>query len=165
MLYQSGIDIRTDGRGYRLFTQQRFAQPLETIFDFFADATKLEVITPPLLKFRVISPGPIEIRKGTTIDYRLRLHGIPITWRSLISDWEPGSMFVDEQLKGPYRVWRHEHRFTRDGNETLVEDEVYYEVPLSWSGLHLPVHFFLVRPDLLKIFRFRQKKLAEIFAS
>ncbi len=131
---------------------------VEEIFPFFADARNLQRITPPFLDFRVLTPGVIEMRPGTLIDYKLKVHGIPLRWRTRINAWEPPRRFVDEQLKGPYRQWIHEHTFEpRDGG-TLCRDVVDYAVP----GGAL-VNRFFVRKDVQKIFAYREKVLREIF--
>ena len=114
---------------YRLTTELRVAAPLDDVFAFFADAFNLEAITPPWLNFRVLTAPPIDMREETLIDYKLRLHGLPIRWRTRIEVWEPPLRFVDRQLRGPYRLWRHEHTFVAEGDETLVRDQVDYRVP------------------------------------
>jgi len=128
------------------------------LFEFFSDAFQLEALTPPLLRFQVCTPRPIVIAAGTLIDYRLRLHGIPIRWQSEISVWEPPERFVDRQTRGPYRLWRHEHRFVEQEGGTWVIDHVDYRAP----GGSLVNRLFVV-PDLRKIFNFRRQKLREIF--
>jgi ligand-binding SRPBCC domain-containing protein len=127
--------------------------PIEEVFDLFARAENLERITPPELKFRIITPRPIIIDKGSLIDYRLKLHGIPFRWRTLISDWDPPHRFVDEQLKGPYREWIHTHRFEPTDNGTRMTDEVRYRLPFSPLG---EIAHFLVRPQLERIFEYRR---------
>jgi ligand-binding SRPBCC domain-containing protein len=149
-----------DAGGFRLQAEQFLPQPRESLFEFFSDAFQLETITPPSLRFSVRTPAPIRIEAGTLIDYRLSLHGIPMRWRSRISLWEPPYRFVDEQLRGPYRHWHHLHEFEEADGGTLCRDIVDYRVP----GGRL-IESLLVRPDLRKIFTFRQKKLAELFTS
>lgn len=130
----------------------------EEVFQFFSQSCNLQAITPDWLDFQVLTPEPIVMRPGTLIDYRLRIHGFPIRWRTEITDWEPPHRFVDEQLRGPYRLWRHEHRFLpRDGG-TLATDLVRYAVP----GGKLIDRLF-IRRDVERIFAFRQKKLLERF--
>jgi ligand-binding SRPBCC domain-containing protein len=145
-------------RGYLLQAELRVAEPREKVFEMFADAFQLEAITPPSLRFSVLTPPPIDMRVGTLIDYRLRLHGLPMRWRSKISVWDPPHEFVDEQVYGPYRRWRHRHIFESLDNGTLIRDEVHYDVPLA-----VLAHPLLVRRDLLAVFEFRQQALSRIF--
>ncbi|HSQ59101.1 MAG TPA: SRPBCC family protein [Acidobacteriota bacterium] len=135
-------------------------RPLEEVFPFFADARNLEELTPPFLRFQVLTPPPIPMASGTRIDYRLRLHGIPIRWQSEITAWEPMRMFVDEQRRGPYRAWIHTHRFAAKDGGTLVEDEVRYDV----LGGSL-VNALFVRNDVARIFAYREAKLRARFGA
>ena len=139
-------------------TQQTLDRPLAEVFSFFADAQNLSVITPPWLHFEVLTPAPIEMSPGTRIDYRLKLRGIPLRWQSEITEWNPPHTFVDEQRRGPYRLWRHTHTFTETAAGTLVGDSIEYAV---W-GNQLIDKFF-VRPDIEKIFTYRSTQLKEIF--
>jgi ligand-binding SRPBCC domain-containing protein len=143
---------------FRLRREIELPHSLESVFAFFADAFQLETITPPWLRFRVITPPPIVMRKGLHIDYRLRLHGLPLRWTSEITEWEPPHRFVDVQVRGPYRWWRHEHRFVSSGDTTRIVDEVKYAV----TGGPL-VHALLVRRDVERIFEFRAKTLRELW--
>ncbi len=142
----------------KLTSRIRLERPLRDVFPFFADARNLEVLTPPWLKFELRSSGPIEMFAGRKIDYRLRLRGIPIRWQSEITKWDPPAVFVDEQRKGPYRLWVHEHRFEEHDGGTVAEDHVQYAVPGGWLADRL-----FVRGDLRRIFQYRREKLAELF--
>jgi ligand-binding SRPBCC domain-containing protein len=143
-------------REFTLDTQQTLDSPIGLVFAFFSDARNLEQITPPFLNFHITSPTPIQMRVGAEIDYALSLHGARFTWKSRITVWEPGVRFVDEQVKGPYRLWVHEHRFaSAAGNpaRTVVTDRVRYAVP-GWF-LETPIHALFVRPRLKTIFAYR----------
>ncbi len=132
--------------------------PPEEVFPFFADAANLDAITPPWLHFRIVTPPPIVMRAGALIDYRLRVRGMPLRWRTLISDWEPPHRFVDRQLRGPYRLWEHEHTFTPHKGGTLARDNIRYAVPFDFL-----VHKWLVRPDVERIFAHRETALKQRF--
>ena len=131
----------------------------DEVFAFFADAFNLEAITPPWLGFRVITPGPIGMGPGTSIEYRLELHGLRVDWLTSIEIWEPGRRFVDTQVRGPYRLWRHTHVFEDHPNGTLVRDRVSYAIPLGPLGELARLLF--VRRDLDRIFDHRQVAVAE----
>lgn len=143
---------------FTLDTELWLPRPIDEVFAFFADATNLERITPPFLRFAVTTPQPIDLRRGATIDYKLKVHGLPLRWRSVIAAWDPPHRFVDEQVKGPYRKWVHEHTFeSRDGG-TLIRDHIDYAVP----GGRI-INKLVVRRDLDRIFNFRTEKLRELF--
>ena len=155
------MEIARHGRGWRLTAELWLPRPPEALWPFFGDARNLEAITPDFLRFRVLTPEPIEMGVGARIDYELRLHGVPLRWRSVISEWEPPRRFVDEQLKGPYKLWRHEHRLEPEAGGTRHRDRVTYELP---GGPLAPLaHALLVRRDLERIFAYRQRALAERF--
>ena len=130
----------------------------ESLFEFFSDAFQLEQITPTFLKFRVLTPAPIVVQQGTLIEYTLKLHGIPIRWRTEISTWDPPFSFTDMQIKGPYSLWEHFHTFEETEAGTIVNDTVKYRVP----GGPL-VHRLFVRNDLLRIFAYRQSQMIQLF--
>ncbi len=131
----------------------------EKLFPFFAAATNLQSITPPWLQFEVLTPE-IAMQEGTLLDYRLRVRGVPLRWRSRINEWQPPYRFVDEQLRGPYRMWVHEHTFEASDGGTLVRDHVRYAVLFD-----VLVHRWLVRPDVEGIFKYRADVLRKLFAS
>ena len=128
------------------------------IFEFFSNPGNLDRLTPAWLKFAILTPATSQIKQGALLDYRLRLHGIPIRWQSEIAVWEPPHRFVDRQTKGPYSLWLHEHTFEDRENGTLVGDNVEYAVP---GGII--VQKFLVAPDIERIFNYRHKVLTELF--
>ncbi len=145
---------------FTLETETRIAAPLNRVWPFFSNARNLEILTPSFLRFEVVTPDPIEMAVGTLIDYKLRIRGIPIRWQSEITVWEPPHRFVDEQRRGPYRAWIHEHTFEMDGDTTLARDVVRYD----HIGGKL-VNRLMVGPDVSRIFAFREQVLQEIFAS
>jgi ligand-binding SRPBCC domain-containing protein len=133
-------------------------RPLSELFPFFAEARNLGRITPPWLRFEVISQGPISMEAGVLIDYRIHWRGLPMRWRSEISVWDPPFRFVDRQVRGPYRLWHHEHRFTERDGGTEVSDQVHYAV---WGGSLIERLF--VRRDVAAIFDYRRHRLEELF--
>lgn len=137
-------------------------RPVSEVFEFFARAENLEAITPPFLRFGFISQLPIEMRQGAIIEYRLRLHGAPIRWRTLIESWEPGVRFVDLQVRGPYRLWRHLHEFREVPGGTEVRDRVEYQLPFGPLGQ--VVHGLFVRKMLARIFDHRRERVAALLA-
>ncbi len=149
-------------RNHRLEREQRLPHPVEEVFAFFADARNLERLTPPLLRFEVLTPGAIEMHAGALIEYRLRLHGVAMDWLTRIEEWEPGVRFVDMQLAGPYRLWHHTHAFEPVAGGTLMRDTVRYVLP-AWPLGELAAP--LVRRDLARIFDFRRDTVARLLAS
>lgn len=153
------IEKNTDQRGgYVLRAECILPRSVEEIFPFFGDAYQLEAITPPWLNFRVLTPRPIEMHAGQLIDYKLRLRGVPIRWKTKISAWEPNERFIDEALKSPYKFWHHEHLFEPCEDGTRVIDIVHYGVP----GGDL-IHNLFVKREVQKIFEYRQQVLRETF--
>ena len=145
---------------YLITTDITVPRPLEDVYEFFADASNLEAITPPELKFRIVSPMPIEMRTGALIEYRLSLFGVPFSWLTEITVWEEGRRFIDRQISGPFRVWHHEHRFQAvDDCTSRVTDSVHYKLPLPPLGaLVHPI----VRSQLDRIFSYRTEKVREL---
>lgn len=132
----------------------------DKVFEFFSNAENLERLTPPELKFHIVTPLPINIKKGALIDYELSLYGLPIKWRTEITHWDPPFEFIDTQLSGPYKQWIHSHRFTEpEPGKTLMEDEVRYRLPLEPLG---DIAQFFVERQLKNIFGYRQKVIAEL---
>jgi ligand-binding SRPBCC domain-containing protein len=138
--------------------EQRLPGTPDEVFPFFADAGNLEAITPPWLAFRIVTPRPIEMRVGTLIEYRLTLHGLPVSWLTRIEEWEPGVRFVDMQLHGPYALWHHTHEFAPAGDGgTLMRDTVRWALPLGPLG-ELARRAFVAR-DLGAIFDYRESEV------
>jgi ligand-binding SRPBCC domain-containing protein len=148
---------------HTLQTSQIFHASMERVWDFFSDPRNLAKITPPELGFTVLSELPERVHPGMMIEYRVRpLLGIPVRWLTEITHVEPGKFFVDEQRIGPYRIWHHEHHFAQlDGGRIEMTDKVTYVLPF-WPFGEL-AHPFLVKPQLAKIFAFREKAVGEFF--
>jgi ligand-binding SRPBCC domain-containing protein len=149
-------------RARRLERAQHLPGAPEDVFAFFSDALNLERITPPWLRFEVLTPGPLRLREGTLLEYRLRLHGVPVRWLTRIETWDPPHRFVDAQVRGPYRLWHHTHAFEPDGDGTLMRDTVRYALP--FGALGALAHAAFVRRDLGRIFDFRQATVARLLA-
>jgi ligand-binding SRPBCC domain-containing protein len=141
---------------YELATSLWLARPRPEVFAFFGDAGNLDALTPPWLRFRILTPQPISMQPGTLIDYQLRIRGVPVRWRTAITTWAPPDVFVDEQLRGPYRRWVHTHTFTPERGGTRMEDRVVYEVPGGPA-----VNALFVAPDLRRVFGYRLQALRE----
>jgi ligand-binding SRPBCC domain-containing protein len=136
----------------------------DELFAFFADAFNLEALTPPLLRFRVVTPAPIDMGVGAFIQYRLRLHGVPVGWKTLIQAWEPPHRFVDVQVSGPYALWHHTHELTPVGDgQTLMRDTVRYAV--GFGPLGEIANRLLVRRDVEAIFDFRAREIPALLAA
>jgi ligand-binding SRPBCC domain-containing protein len=149
-------------RTHRLERAQVVRRSREEVFAFFARARNLESITPPWLRFEVLTPEPVAMRAGTLIEYRLRLHRLPLRWTSRIEEWEPGAAFVDRQVRGPYRLWHHRHEFAPHADGTVVRDRVDYALPLGVLGEVAGA--LVVHRDLERIFDFRRAAVARLLA-
>ena len=146
---------------YILRREQWIARPIDEVFAFFADAQNLEKLSPSWLGFKILSMSTDSIEQGTTIHYRLRLHGIPVHWQTDICEWNAPHCFVDEQTKGPYRQWHHTHKFEAHGSRTKVIDEVQYSLPFGVLGQI--VHVLKVRRDVNRIFDYRRLQIDALF--
>ncbi len=139
---------------YLLTVRTSIPLGIDRVFEFFANAANLDRLTPPWLHFRLDTPSPIAMAPGALLDYRLRLHGLPIRWRTEITEWNPPYGFVDEQRRGPYRWWIHTHTFAESPDGTEMEDLVDYQP----RGGAL-VHALVVGRDLRRIFTWRAAAL------
>jgi ligand-binding SRPBCC domain-containing protein len=130
--------------------------PPDRAFDFYADTHNLEPMTPPWLHFELTTPESVTMQPGALLDYRLKLHGVPVRWRTRIETWEPGVGFLDTQVKGPYSLWEHTHLFEQDGEgATVIHDRIRYAIPLGPLGTI--AHRLFVRRDLERIFDYRRE--------
>ena len=147
-------------RTYTLERTQLIPRRIDDVFAFFSDAANLETITPPFLHFKIHTPLPIAMQPGTLIDYRIRLLGIPLSWRTKIEEWKPPLRFVDTQVRGPYRLWHHTHEFLKTEGGTLMIDRVQYQMPLGPFGAL--AHVLWTRRTLARIFDYRFQKISEL---
>ncbi len=149
---------------HTLQREQRLPGSPADVFEFFADALNLEAITPPLLRFEVITPPPIVMGQGTLIRYKLRVHRVAVNWLTEITEWDPPHRFVDEQIKGPYALWHHTHTFEATGDgDTLMRDVVRYRI--GFGPLGLVANRLVVRRDVEKIFDFRAERIPALLAA
>jgi hypothetical protein len=146
---------------FEINTKQYINKPLDVVFQFFSKPENLEMITPESLSFNILTPISIRMETGSLIDYTIRLFGIPIHWRTLISDYEPPFRFVDQQIKGPYTFWHHTHTFQAVEGGVEIIDKVKYSLPLGWLGTL--AHSIWVRKDLEKIFKHRKTVIQNYF--
>lgn len=146
---------------WRLRSSLWIPHPPGAVFPFFADARNLQRLTPPWLSFRILSPVPDELRVGALIDYRIRVRGVPISWRTRISRWDPPHAFADEQIRGPYALWSHTHTFEAFEGGTLLGDDVAMR-PRGGPLAPLLMAAFVKR-DVERIFRYRAEVMAEQF--
>ncbi len=160
----STVTIERDGADWALRCELWLPHARKKVFPFFSDAYNLDAITPPWLHFQILTPRPIPMFAGARIDYKLRIHGLPIRWRTVITEWNPPHHFIDEQEHGPYQRWHHLHTFTSQNREgvqgTLCRDVVHHRA----LGGAL-VHRWFVRKDVTRIFEFRQQRLRELFVT
>jgi ligand-binding SRPBCC domain-containing protein len=145
-------------RTFRFQSRLWIPRPRNEVFEFFSSALNLETITPAWLQFRVVSAPPIHMFRGAEIEYRLKIHRFPVTWQSRITVWDPPQRFVDEQVRGPYRRWIHEHRFLEESYGTSCQDEVEY-APLGGALINT----LFVERDIRGIFAYRSDRLQKIF--
>ena len=145
---------------FRLEQAQLISAPRAKVFRFFSNAFNLERLTPPFLNFKILTPAPIDIETNTIIDYRIKLFGIPMNWRTRILRFEPEEVFIDHQERGPYTLWHHTHTFEETEDGTLMRDIVLYKIPFGPLGLL--AHSLFVRRTLERIFRYRRDALAEL---
>jgi len=146
---------------YTFEREQRVPRPIDELFPFFERPENLQHLTPPWARLRFLTPAPIPMHTGSKIDYVVRIHGIPLRWTTLISEYDPPNRFVDVQLRGPYALWHHTHTFEEDGGYTVVRDSVRYALPFGPLGTIL--HALVIRRDLDRIFTYRAEAIRRRF--
>ncbi len=145
---------------HTLIRKTTIKKDIESVFEFFSKSENLNRLTPPSVGFKITN-APAEMKKGALIDYRIKLNGFSFNWRTEITKWDPPFTFEDTQLKGPYKVWIHKHKFEESNGMTLMTDTVCY---LSPGGIfEFILHNLIVKKKVESIFDFREKSLSEIF--
>ncbi len=148
-------------KSHFFYSETIINRPINEVFDFFSKAENLNRLTPDELEFKILTPLPLQMRKGALIDYQIRLSKIPFKWKTEITVWNPPFSFIDRQVKGPYRIWIHEHSFLDNGNQTKMIDRVEF---LSPGGILEPIiNKAFVESRVKEIFSYREKRLKEIF--
>lgn len=151
--------FKNDQSSFMFYGEQFIPKPAAELFTFFSEAKNLEEITPSMLNFKIVSMSTPQIQKNTEINYKLKVHGVPIKWTTDISVWDPPRLFVDNQRSGPYRVWVHEHRFEEVSGGTLMKDWVRFELPMGKIGALAGFH--QVQKDIESIFKHRRQVIAD----
>ncbi len=158
----SQMAINRFGAVWQLRSLTLIDRPVEVLWPFFSDPRNLEKITPASMRFRILTPMPHKSYQGLMISYRVSpMPWFRTSWLTEITAVEEGRYFVDEQRKGPYAMWHHEHHFETVEGGTLCTDIVTYRVPFGIIG-HLAHHLF-IRKQLMKIFSYREKVLQQLF--
>lgn len=137
-------------------------KPINEVFDFFCKAENLQKLTPSNLDFKILTELPVKMQKGTLIDYKIKLYGIPVLWKTEITKWDPPYEFEDTQLKGPYKLWKHRHIFKSVGDNTEMRDVVEYN-PKGWP-FNSVLNKFFVKKEIEKIFSFREERILSFFS-
>ena len=158
---KTALQVICDQPGHRLVTEQWVPQPVDKVFEFFSDPKNLELLTPGFLHFKIVKVSHPQAQEGTVVDYRLKLHSVPLRWQSRITDWVPGKRFSDIQTRGPYTFWHHIHEFYESRGGTVIRDNVTYKLP-GWVPGDMLAHSY-VKKDLEKIFIFRRKQVEKLF--
>ena len=147
---------------YQLKTKQFVKTDMATCWDFFSDPKNLSKITPQSMGFIVRTELPDKMYEGLMIEYTVSpMLGIPMNWITEIKTVKNHSFFVDEQRKGPYRIWHHEHHFKEVDGGVEMTDIVSYELPFGFLGRLM--HPILVKNKLKEIFDYRRQKVDELF--
>jgi uncharacterized protein len=158
---KTALKIICDQTGHKIVTEQWVPQPIDKVFDFFSDPKNLELLTPSFLHFKIVKVSHPKAQDGTEVDYRLKLHSVPVRWQSRITGWVPNKRFSDLQTRGPYTFWHHIHEFYESKGGTVIRDNVAYKLP-GWVPGDILAHAY-VKKDLEKIFIFRRQQIEKLF--
>jgi hypothetical protein len=147
---------------YDLRREVLIPAPIDGVFEFFLEPANLAAITPKSVGFRDLTPEARPLRPGMKIVHQIRWFGVPLRWETLIEGYDPPHGFVDRQVKGPYKLWRHEHTFVAAPGGTLMRDHVQYELPFGILGV--VTHRLIVARQLRRIFDYRGREIRKHFA-
>ena len=146
---------------YSLKYKQIIKKDINEVFTFFSNPENLKKITPQKLDFKILTPKPIKMKEGQLIDYTIKILGKKIRWRTIITDYNPPKMFIDQQLLGPYSMWHHRHEFNIVDNGVEIIDKIDYVVPYGILGRI--INFFFIKSDLDRIFHYRYEVIKKYF--
>jgi len=148
---------------YKLERTQIIAATLEKTWDFFSSPENLDKLTPANMRFDILTKRPLpRMYEGQILEYKVRpVLGIPLYWRTKITEVRPMKFFIDNQTNGPYNLWRHKHTFEEHRDGVKMKDHVTYSLPMGILGSL--VHKFYVQKRLEEIFDYRYKVVDQIF--
>ena len=146
---------------YKLKYSQVVDANIDEVFDFFSSPENLSILTPEKLNFKILSPTPILMKEGQIIDYTVKLLGVNVRWRTIITEYNRKDKFVDQQLKGPYSMWHHTHEFQELNGKVKMTDTILYAIPFGILGEI--VNILWVKKDLDYIFKYREKAITKFF--
>jgi len=146
---------------YKLKYSQVVDANIDEVFDFFSSPENLSILTPEKLNFKILSPTPILMKEGQIIDYTVKLLGVNVRWRTIITEYNRKDKFVDQQLKGPYSMWHHTHEFQELNGKVKMTDTILYAIPFGILGEI--VNILWVKKDLDYIFKYREKAITKYF--
>lgn len=148
---------------HQLIRKQLIKRPIDDVWDFFTDPKNLEKLTPDNMSFVITSENHDGIiYPGQIITYKVApILNIPLFWMTEITHVIPNKLFVDEQRRGPYKLWHHQHIFEDTEEGVLMTDKVHYELPLSILGS--VAHNMFVKRQLNDIFDFRMSAVEKTF--
>ena len=158
---KNALKVICDQIGHKLVTEQWVPQPIDRVFEFFTKPQNLETLTPDFLHFKIVKTSHAQIQEGTRLYYQLKLHGFPVRWQSLITGWDAGKRFSDQQTRGPYSFWHHTHEFYESRGGTVIRDNVIYKLP-GWVPGYVIAHAY-IKKDLEKIFMYRREQIKKLF--
>jgi|TARA_B110001454_G_scaffold175213_1_gene166925 ligand-binding SRPBCC domain-containing protein len=155
--------FKHEGGLYTLYAKQTVSKEIGLLWDFFRKPTNLNKLTPEDVHFKIKSGKSDDFYEGKIISYKIKpFKLLALNWVTEISQIKEGSYFIDNQISGPYKMWRHEHHFKDNHNGTTeIIDKVKYKVPFYIVGKLM--HKMFIRKKLFNIFMFRQKQINNLF--